>query len=165
MDFIFRLQHTAVMDWFRESGSLTGYPAVLFLHTIGLGTVAGMSAVINLRLLGVAPRIPLAPLSQFFGIIWAGFWVSAFSGTILLIADAEQKLRSPVFWVKMVFIALALINLRLLRKRVFADPQLDAQPLSSQAKVLAVTSLIFWVAATTAGRLMAYIGPVAGLGS
>ena len=45
MDFIFRLQHTAAMDWFRESGSLLGYPAVLFLHTLGLGTVAGLSTV------------------------------------------------------------------------------------------------------------------------
>jgi hypothetical protein len=165
MDFIIRLQHTAVMDWFRESGSLVGYPAVLFLHTLGLAAVAGISAIINLRLLGVASRIPLAPLTRFFPIIWAGFWVSALSGTILLIADAEQKLRTPVFWVKMVFIVLALVNMQLLRRRVFADPQLDTQPLSSQARLLAATSLIFWVGATTAGRLMAYIGPVAGLSS
>jgi hypothetical protein len=48
---------------------------------------------------------------------------------------------------------------------VFDDPQVDAQPLSSQARLLAATSLIFWVGATTAGRLMAYIGPVAGLSS
>jgi hypothetical protein len=165
MDFIIRLQHTGVMDWFRESGSLVGYPAVLFLHTLGLGAVAGMSAVINLRLLGVAPKIPLAPLTRFFPIIWAAFWVTAFSGTILLIADAEQKLRTPIFWVKITFIILALVNLRLLRRRVFADPQLDEQPLSTQARLLAATSLIFWIGATTAGRLMAYIGPVAGLSS
>jgi hypothetical protein len=87
------------------------------------------------------------------------------SGTILLIADAEQKLRTPVFWVKIIFIILALVNLRLQRRRVFADPELDARPLSSQARLLAATSLIFWVGATTAGRLMAYIGPVAGLSS
>jgi hypothetical protein len=165
MDFMIRLQHTAVMDWFRESGSLFGYPAVLFLHTLGLGTVAGVSAMINLRLLGAAPRIPLAPLTRFFPIIWAAFWLAAFSGTILLIADAEQKLRTPVFWVKMIFIILAVVNLRLMRRRVFADPELDTRPLSSQARMLAATSLIFWVGATTAGRLMAYLGPVAGLGS
>jgi hypothetical protein len=29
--------------------------------------------------------------------------------------------------------------------------------------VLAVVSIAFWIAATTAGRLMAYLGPVSGL--
>jgi hypothetical protein len=70
-----------------------------------------------------------------------------------------------VFWVKMVFIILALVNLRLLRKRVFDDPDLDMRPLGSQARLLAATSLVLWIGATTAGRLMAYLGPVAGLGS
>lgn len=157
MEFILRLQHTAAMDWFRESGSLVGYPAVLFLHTLGLGTVAGLSGAINLRVLGVAPRIPLASLTRFFPIIWTAFGVTAASGLVLLIAEAEAKLASPVFWVKMLFLALALVNLRLLRTRVFADPQIDAHPLARQAKLLAVSSLFLWVAVTTAGRLMAYL--------
>jgi hypothetical protein len=162
MDFILRLQHTAAMDWFRESGSLWGYPAVLFLHTLGLGIVAGISGAIDLRLLGVAPRIPLAPLTPFFKIIWIGFGVTAASGLVLLVAEAEGKLRSPIFWIKMTFLLLALINVRLLRTRVFADPRIDARPIASQAKVLAATSLILWVAVTTAGRLMAYLekGPI-----
>lgn len=162
MEFIYRLQHTATMDWFRESGSLWGYPAVLFLHTLGLGTVAGISGAIDLRLLGVAPRIPLAPLSRFFPIIWTAFGVTAASGLVLLVAEAEAKLASPIFWVKMTFLALALVNVRLLRTRVFADPQIDGRPIASQAKLLAATSLMLWVAVTTAGRLMAYLekGPI-----
>lgn len=159
MDFILQLQHSAVMDWVRESGSLLGYPAILFLHTLGLAIVAGLSGTIDLRLLGVAPRIPLGSLTRFFPFIWAAFAVTAASGVTLLIADAEAKLRSPVFYVKMLFIVLALINLQLLKKRVFADPGVDTHPISSQAKVLALSSLVFWVAATTAGRLMAYLGP------
>jgi len=160
MDFIIQLQHSAVMDWVRESGSLLGYPAILFLHTIGLATVAGLNGAIDLR-----SRIPLAPLNRFFPFIWGAFGVTALSGVTLLIADAETKLRSPVFYIKMAFIILALINLQLLKKRVFADPNVDTHPVTSQARMLAFTSLVFWVAATTAGRLMAYIGPVAGLGS
>jgi len=162
MDFIFRLQHTAAMDWFRESGSLWGYPAVLFLHTLGLGTVAGLSGAIDLRLLGVAPRIPLAPLTRFFAAIWIAFAVTAASGLVLLVAEAEAKLASPIFWIKMTFLALALVNLRLLRTRVFADPKIDTYPLARQAKFLAATSLLLWVAVTTAGRLMAYLekGPI-----
>jgi len=163
MDFIAWLQQSAVMDWFRESGSLWGYPFVLFLHTIGLASVAGLNGAIDLRVLGVAPKIPLASLTRFFSLIWAAFAVTAASGTILLIADAQTKLSSPVFYVKMVFVALALVNLHLLKTRVFRDPQIDTRPVSSQAKFLSISSLVLWVAATTAGRLMAYLGPVGGL--
>jgi hypothetical protein len=159
MAFISQLQHSAVMDWVRESGSLLGYPFILFLHTLGLAVVAGLSGAIDLRLLGVAPRISLSSLTRFFPFIWIAFAVTGVSGLTLLIADAETKLRSGVFYVKMLFIVLALINLHLLKTRVFARPDVDTQALSGQAQVLALTSLIFWVAATTAGRLMAYIGP------
>jgi hypothetical protein len=159
MDFILQLQHSAVMDWVRESGSLLGYPAILFLHTIGLATVAGLNGAIDLRLLGVANRIPLASLTRFFPLIWAAWAVTAVSGVVLLVADAETKLASPVFYVKMLFVILALINQQLLKNRVFANPDADRLPISAQARLLALSSLVFWVAATTAGRLMAYVGP------
>lgn len=164
MEFISQLQHSALMDWVRESGSLLGYPTILFLHTLGLATVAGLNGAIDLRLLGVASRVPLASLTRFFPFIWAAFGVTALSGVTLLIADAETKLASPVFYIKLAFIILALVNLQLLKSRVFANPDVDRLPVTSQARVLALSSLFFWVAATTAGRLMAYIGPVAGLG-
>jgi hypothetical protein len=159
MEFISQLQHSAIMDWVRESGSLLGYPAILFLHTLGLATVAGLNGAIDLRLMGVASKIPLSSMTRFFPFIWGAFAVTAASGVTLLIADAETKLRSGVFYVKLLFIILALINLQLLKKRVFANADLDTRPISGQAQMLALTSLAFYVAATTAGRLMAYIGP------
>ncbi len=162
MEFILQLQHSAVMDWVRESGSLLGYPTILFLHTLGLATVAGLNGAIDLRLLGVGAKVPLSSLTRFFPFIWLAFGLTAVTGVILLIADAEAKLASPVFYVKLVFIVLALVNLNLLKRRVFADPNVDTHPLTSQARMLALSSLVFWVGATTAGRLMAYLGPVGG---
>ena len=162
MEFILQLQHSSVMDWVRESGSLLGYPTILFLHTLGLATVAGLNGAIDLRLLGVGAKVPLSSLTRFFPFIWLAFGLTAVTGVILLIADAEAKLASPVFYVKLVFIVLALVNLNLLKRRVFADPNVDTHPLTSQARVLALSSLVFWVGATTAGRLMAYLGPVGG---
>jgi len=162
MEFILQLQHSSVMDWVRESGSLLGYPTILFLHTLGLATVAGLNGAIDLRLLGVGAKVPLSSLTRFFPFIWLAFGLTAVTGVILLIADAEAKLASPVFYVKLVFIVLALVNLNLLKRRVFADPNVDTHPLTSQARMLALSSLVFWVGATTAGRLMAYLGPVGG---
>ena len=68
----------------------------------------------------------------------------------------------PVFAIKLTFIALAMVNLQLLYRRVFNDPQADTRPIPANARFLALTSLLLWVGATTAGRLMAYLTPTGG---
>jgi hypothetical protein len=62
----------------------------------------------------------------------------------------------------MVFVALAVVNLQLINRQVFTD-RADDMPPAPNARLLAVTSLLLWMAATTSGRLMAYLGPVSGL--
>jgi hypothetical protein len=163
MDFLRLLEESSFSQWIVGSSSVFAFPTVLLLHTVGMGIVVGINAGIDLRILGLAPALPLAPLEKFFPLMWFGFWVNAATGVILLIADATTKLTNPDFYVKMIFIALAVINLRMLRSRVFGDPFIDKKPFTSDAKVLAITSMIFWLGAITSGRLLAYIGPVSGL--
>ena len=164
MDFLRWLENTGFSTWVRESPSIWAFPAILLFHTIGMALCVGVSAGINLRILGFAPALRLAPLERFFPILWFGFTINATTGTILVLQDATNKLRNVDFYVKMVFIALALINLKMIRTRVFRDPQLDRGPLAANVKVLAVSSLFFWLGAITAGRLLAYVGPIGGLG-
>jgi hypothetical protein len=68
---------------------------------------------------------------------------------------------SWVFWVKMAAIALAVVNLVLIRRLMFVDVperfvRQDVVP--ARVKILAATSLFWWTAALTAGRLTAYLG-------
>lgn len=163
MDFITQLEQSGFSTWVREGGTLWGYPAILFAHTIGLSTLAGVNAGIDLRILGFGEQVPLSPLKRLFPLLWTAFAVTALSGTALLVADASARLSSPVFYVKMLFVALALANLQLIKVSVFKGPLTDASPIPANARLLAITSLLFWIGATTAGRLMAYLGPVAGL--
>jgi hypothetical protein len=156
MEFAQTLQDTAIARWIGESGSLLGYPTILFLHTIGLATLAGLNGGINLRLLGIAPGIPLAPLVRFYPTMWLAFAVTTVSGLLLLIADATTKLGQWIFYVKLLFVVLAVVNLQLLRSRVLAVAA-DDRPLPANAKLLALTSLFFLLAATVAGRLIAYV--------
>src|SRR5436190_23433160 len=114
MDFLARLEQTGFSTWVRESSSIFAFPSILLLHTIGMGVVVGINAGIDLRILGLAPAMPLAPMEKFFPLLWVGFWVNAITGAILLAADATTKMTNPDFYVKMGFIALALINLRML---------------------------------------------------
>jgi hypothetical protein len=162
MSFLSSLENSAFAAWVRESSSLWAYPTILFLHTVGLGFLVGLNAAIDLRILGVARRIPLAPMEAFYKIMWAAFWVNALSGTALLVADATTKLVNPVFYIKIGFVALAVINMVVLRRRVFRRLSTDVAAVGRFGRVLAITSLILWGGAITAGRLMAYFGPVSG---
>jgi hypothetical protein len=156
MEFLQQLEQLGFIVWVRESGSLWGFAAFLFAHTLGLSTLAGVNATIDLRLLGFAPRMPLAPMVRLFPLMWAAFAVTVTSGLVLLLTDTD-KLTTSVFLVKITFVVLAAITLRQIRARIFGNPQIDSGPLPSTARVLAITSLACWLGATTAGRLMAYL--------
>jgi hypothetical protein len=158
MDFLIKIQESNFCQWIRESDSLFAYSGILLLHTIGMGFVVGINACLDLRILGFAPRVQLSPMEKFFPVLWLGFWINAITGTILLAVDATKLLVNPDFYVKMAFIALALINLRMLRAHVFGDVSTEKVPLSSKVKILAFTSLVFWLGAITSGRLLAYVG-------
>jgi hypothetical protein len=162
MSFLASIENTALAAWVRESSSLWAYPAILFLHTVGLGFLVGLNTAIDLRILGVARRLPLAPMESFYRVMWAAFWVNAVSGTLLLMADATTKLTNRVFYAKMAFVFLAVVNMVWIRRRVFRDPAIDTARIAGFARALAMTSLLFWAGAITAGRLMAYFGPVSG---
>src|SRR5262249_11481538 len=121
------------------------------------------NATIDLRILGFAPALRLSALEKFFPVLWLGFWLNAITGTILLAADAVNKLANPDFYVKMVLIAFAVGTLQMLRSAVFRNPLIDKVPPSMKAKVLAVMLLLFWLGAITSGRLLAYVGPGSGV--
>lgn len=152
------LESTPVSTWVRESGSLWAYPMVLTAHTVGMSLLVGASAVIDLRLLGVAPRVPFGPLAVVFRALWTGAAISLISGLLLFGADASTKGATTVFFVKLAFIAGGLVVAwRLTRVFAGSHPDLEASP--GRTRVLAGLSLLFWAAAITAGRFMAYLTP------
>jgi hypothetical protein len=157
------LEQLSFIVWVRESGSLWGFAAFLVMHTVGLTTLAGVSASLDLRLLGFAPRIPLKPLKALFPVMWAALALTVFSGVVLLLTDMS-KLTLPVFIIKLILIALGVATLSALYTGIFKDPDVDAKPLPPRARLMAIASLLLWVGATLAGRLMAYLTPAGGGG-
>lgn len=155
MDLLASLESTTFASWLRESGSIWAYPAVLTLHTLGLGVLVGASSVIDLRLLGAAPQIPIAPLGRLFPIMWIGFWVNALSGVLLFMTDATTKGTTAIFMAKLAIIVVAVIVLRAIRKAAFSQGAPSDVPIS--VKALAAVSLALWLAAIVTGRYMAYV--------
>jgi hypothetical protein len=149
------IEQSGVATWIRESGVLYGYPLILFLHTLGLSTLVGLSAAINLRLLGFASGIPLASLRNLFPLMWAGLALTAATGFLLFAADATRHAANPAFFVKLVFVLLAVTALALTWTRVFRLPAVASA--EAGGKGLAACSLACWFGALSAGRLMAYV--------
>jgi hypothetical protein len=136
----------------------------LFLHTLSMSMVAGISGMIDLVFLGFWPKLSARPLDRLYGPMWFGFGLSSVTGLILTIADASTRLTNPVFYIKMAFVFAGVWLLVVMRRKVFQAPELDKNLIPSGAKVLAWASLMCWLGAITAGRLLAYLGPVSGLG-
>ena len=154
---IFRaIEATGLSVWIRESDSYFSFWLILSVHAIGMGVLVGASVLIGLRILGLAPDLPLAPMKRFYRFIWAGFWIQAASGILLLIAYPTKSLTNPLFYLKLTLIGLALASMQMLRNRVFADPSLNEATMMTRGRIFAIWALVFWVAAVTAGRLLAY---------
>ena len=149
--------------WIRESGSLWAFPMFLFSHTLGMSIVAGGSAMISFALLGLWPKAPIKPLEKLYPFMWWGFGLNLFTGLGLFCADATTRAVNIDFWVKLVFVAAGVFVIARMRKVVFGNPLLDNGPVPQDAKMLAWASLACWFGAICAGRLIAYVGPVAGL--
>jgi hypothetical protein len=150
------IEDSGLSSWIRDSPSIFAYWFILSLHAIGMGLLVGASVVIDLRLLGVARELPLAPLKGLYRIIWIGFWIQIVSGALLLIAYPTKALTNPDFYIKLTLIGIAVTVMHLIRKRVFADSTMAESDMMMKGKALAVWSLVLWAGAVTAGRLLAY---------
>ena len=148
------LEATPLSTWLRESPSLWAFPFVLILHTVGLAFFVGTNVAWDVRVLGFSLGIPLEALRRYFLVMWAGFWINAFSGVLLLIAYPTKALTNPLFYTKLALIAFGVVLAFRIRRQVngLAAPA-DAPPM---ARMLAAVSLACWIAVIFAGRLLAY---------
>lgn len=150
------IESSALSTWLRESPSLLAFPLMLSVHAIGMGLAAGINAAVALRVLGVAPAVPLDGMQPFLRVMWAGFWMNAASGIALLIAYPTKALTNPDFYLKLTLIALALASVRALDRRVFRTSAAREAALEPVVRRLAIASLTCWAGAIIAGRLLAY---------
>jgi hypothetical protein len=146
----------ALSRWLRETTSIFGFYFFLVIHTIGLGLVVGLNSIIDLRLLGFAPEISIAPLKRFFSIMWFGFAINAVSGVFLVIAYPVKSITNIDFYIKLTLIGIAIWVMNKMQKTVFGNPSLSESDMMAKGKMLAISSLVLWMSAVTAGRLLAY---------
>jgi hypothetical protein len=148
----------------RLSGFVRAYPwvwpACETLHFIGLSLLVGAVGVVDFRMLGVAKSVPFGPLHRLvrWGIL--GFTINVLTGIAFVAGNPRQYIHNIAFGFKLLFIALAGINILIFYLTVFREtatigPGGDA-PLG--AKIAAGVSLFLWVGVMFWGRMLPSIG-------
>lgn len=151
------LESTALSLWVRgETDATMAFPVIICLHALGMGFLAGIASMINLRILGVARQVPLVRLLAFLPVAWLALVVNVVSGVLLLIGYPTKALTNPVFYIKMLCIAVALWCLVRVRCGVLLATAPDQAARDVTVRALAALATFLWVAAIVTGRLLAY---------
>jgi hypothetical protein len=148
------IERTPVALWVRES--IWGFPISLILHAWAMAVLVGISLLLALSALGVAPRLllPLAEKSK--PVIWAAFFVSSISGVLLLSAYPAKALTNEVFYLKLVFVGVALtLVLSVINQCKRLAPE-HVTALPAKLRLRAAGILLAWFGTIASGRLLAY---------
>jgi hypothetical protein len=147
--------------------SIWFHPYLLVGHSIGMGVVVGIIFMLDLRVLGYAPAIPIRVFERCILLGWAGFALNAVTGVLMFMAYAHVLATNWTFQLKMLCIVAAGVSIWLLwrslrQARAASEARTQAGAdiqFSHTAKWLAVASMLFWLGAITTGRLIAYTVP------
>ena len=148
----------AVAEFMR---STWGWPAAETVHFIGLCLLLSGVVVFDLRLLGLAPSIPIAALHGLIPWGLAGFVLTTVTGAMFLVTEPDQYIYNPSFHFKLLFLACAGANALMFylvpwrRVRGLAP----GVPAPRSVKVIAVVSLSMWVGVIVAGRMLTSYRP------
>ncbi|MBR1156430.1 DUF6644 family protein [Bradyrhizobium sp. JYMT SZCCT0428] len=150
------LQESALGHLMRSSPAL--YPAVEILHILGFVVLVGSILALDLRLLGWGRAIPIAPMAKLLlPLSRFGFGLAISMGFLLFSADASHVVRNPAFQAKLLLIAAALVNVVIAHAGPWRRVALWRDEAPAGAKVSALVSLLLWLGAVCAGRLIAYL--------
>ena len=135
-------------------------PAIQTIHIAGIGVVLACVLMMTLRIFGYAGRDQsLAQTERRFGPWLRGaLWLLLATGGLLIIGEPERELITFSFWAKMVLVALgAGIAFAFHWTLKTHGPDWE-ESLAQRArlKVVAVGSLLIWIAIVFLGRLIAY---------
>jgi hypothetical protein len=138
-----------------------GWPMAESIHFLGLSMLVGCIGLFDLRLLGMARRIPIAALHKLIPWGLLGFAINITSGSLFLLTEPDQYIYNPSFQFKVLFIMLAGANaltfyITTYRRATAPNAPSDAP---RAAKAVAVVSLSLWIAVIVCGRLLTFFRP------
>ena len=134
------------------------YPLVNTGHVVGIALLFGAIAPFDLRLMGCWKSVPLDHLARILiPAAIAGIVLAVSTGALLFATRPLDYIHEPLFGIKLTLIGAALLNALLLRR----SPQWGLLPVAGGVprpgwRLAAVVSIVLWLGAITAGRLIGY---------
>ena len=131
------------------------------LHFVGLVLVIGTVGVLDIRILGFAKQMPIAPIHGFIPWAMAGLGINVITGMLAYIGMPELYTYDAALWLKMLALLLLGFNAAVFYLTSIFDgvERLGAgEDASWTAKLVAGSSLFLWFAVIILGRYIQALG-------
>lgn len=152
------LKATALSKW--VSNDRWVWPIAESLHFMGLTLLIGIVGPLDVRLMGFMKRVPITALKRLIPWAVAGFVTCLVTGLIFFTATPEQYIHNESWWLKVLFLLIAGLNMLLFettqRARVRAMAPGADTPVAF--KVIGATSLVSWFMVLYWGRMLPFLG-------
>jgi len=138
-----------------------GWPLCETLHFFGLSLLVGTIGMFDLRLLGVAKRIPISALHRLVPWGVMGYGINLMTGLLFLSIAPDQYIFNRAFHFKMLFMALAGLNILVFYSAVFRKVNVlgSGADAPRAAKIIGGASLCLWIGIIVCGRLLTFYRP------
>jgi hypothetical protein len=138
-----------------------GWPICESLHFLGLSLLVGTIGAFDLRLLGLAKRIPISALHRLIPWGVGGYILNVTTGLMFLVTAPDQYIFNPSFHFKLLFMTIAGLNVltfygAFFRRLKTLGPDADAP---APAKWIGGASLFLWTGVILFGRLLTFYRP------
>jgi hypothetical protein len=158
-DLLVWLEGSALGHAMRNAGVWT-YGIVNLTHILGVASLFGAVLVLDLRLLGFWRSVPLGSIARpTVPIATTGFIVAVTSGICLITTNGSEYVGNPFLLIKFPAILLGVINVAVL-SRLPAWKARETRDITAaeqiQLSVFGAISLLSWLTAIGAGRLIGY---------
>jgi uncharacterized membrane protein len=156
-----RWLHSTTLSWAVAGGIPWLWPLCETIHFLAMALLIGVVGLLDIRMLGFAKGLPPAQLERLIPWGIGAFVVNAVTGVLFYIGDPFQYIHNNVFWLKMLFIVLAGLNVLAFYVTGVRRAVEDAGPdgdVPAAAKLIAATSLFLWFGVMFFGRMLPFLG-------
>jgi hypothetical protein len=156
MEFLASLAETPLARALITSSTL--YLLVNAAHILGIGMLFGAILALDLRLLGLAPVVPLAVVAPYLSrLAGAGVILAILTGLCLFSVRPLEYARNPAFLVKLCFVALGLLNVAVVHFNSGWRMVLAGNAPTAALRFSAILSIAIWISAVIAGRWIGFL--------
>lgn len=158
VEFSLWVSETAMAQWLQAT--FIAIPGFQTIHILSIALLFGSVLMLNLKVLGYIGKDQT--LAQSFAryqkTIWWGLAALICSGIILLISEPVRNMVNSVFWIKMGFLAIAIVTSLWFQRAVrnnMANWEASPQGHASM-RVGAWALIVLWLLVMVGGRWIAY---------